>query len=321
MGTLTVLVIARDEASVIGRCLASLPPHDELIVVDTGSSDDTCEIAKTYGAKIAYFEWVNDFSAARNFAESLATCDYVLWIDSDEEIIAGHDLITDAVQQGTIVSLRPSVKLVLPDGSIGRPFLRQDLLHRRGSHVWKGNIHEWTEGPLGPPAPGIVYAEIQRPEGDKPHSWDALREAADERSDRSLFFLAAAHGAKGHYVEAIALYDYMLALPGPPNTMRARAAWLKGHVLRSREDYAGATQAYLDAIYQCPELAEPYYYLGEMFLEAGNILLALAWISASLPLEQKDFSYDLDVYTHLRFERLKDIQACLATTTPVPLGT
>ena len=336
--TLTVLVIARDEASVIGRCLSSLyytpvyddwpaekrPLWDELIVVDTGSSDDTCEVAKTHGAKIARFEWCNDFSAARNFAESLATSDYVLWIDADEELVAGHEIVRAAVEEHEVVSLRPSVKVLLPDGTVGRPFLRQDLFHRRGSHVWEGEIHEWTKGPLGDAAPEITYQEIPRPEGDRPHSWDALREAANDRSDRSLFYLAAAHGTKGHYIEAIALYDYMLSLPGPPNTMRARAAWLKGHVLRMHEDYGGAVRCYLDAIYQCPELAEPYYYLGEMFLEAGKLPLALAWLSASMPLKEQDFSYDLDVYTHLRQEKLDEVleklEQCRSTTTPAAVG-
>lgn len=329
MSTLTVLIIERDEASVIGRCLSSLyftpvegdveyprrPIWDELIVVDTGSSDDTCEIAKQHGAKIAHFTWCSDFSAARNFAESLATGDYVMWIDADEELVAGHDIIRAFVDANVGISLRPTVNLLLPDGSVGRPFLRQDLIHRRGSHIWNGKIHEWTEGPLGDPAPGIVYQELERPEGDKPHSWEALREAADDdRSDRSLFFLAAAHGALGHYVEALALYDYMLELPGPPNTMRSRACWMKGHIYRSKRDYAGAVRSYLDAIYQCPELAEPYYYLGEMFLEVGKPKLALSWLQACQNIDIQDFSYDLDVYEPLRQEKLAEVLEMLHAT-------
>lgn len=320
--TLTVLVIARDEASVIGRCLASLrytpvfddwpqeprPIWDELIVVDTGSSDDTCEIAKSYGAKIGKFAWTGDFAEARNFAESLATKDYVLWIDADEELAAGHELIKEIVGKAEETSVRPVVELLLPDGTVGRPFLRQDLLHKRGSHVWKGKIHEWTEGPLGRAVPEIVYREIARAEGDKPHSWEALRQQADDDlSDRSLFFLAAAHGSLGHYIEAISLYDFMLSLPGAPNTMRARACWMKGHIYRTKGDIATAIRNYLDAIYQCPELAEPYYYLGEVFLEHGKLALALAWLSAAQPISQQDFSYDLDVYTHLRQEKLQTV--------------
>src|SRR3990167_1450566 len=120
--TLSVLLIARDEASVIGRCLASLQPldWDELIVVDTGSSDDTCEIAKLYGAKIAYFKWINDYAAARNFAESLATGDYILWIDADEELLEGHELIRAIVDANLVSSVRPVVRLMLPNGDVGR---------------------------------------------------------------------------------------------------------------------------------------------------------------------------------------------------------
>ena len=321
--TLSVLLIARDEASVIGRCLASLQPLDldELIVVDTGSSDDTCEIAKTYGAKIAFFKWVNDYAAARNFAESLATGDYILWIDADEELIAGHDIIKRAVRGGKVTSLRPVVNLILPDTDTpSRPFLRQDLFHKKGSHTWKGAIHEWTaEGPVGAAEKGIVYQEIPREEGDKPQSWEALRDAAMERSDRSIFFLAAAHGAKGHYIEALALYDYMLSLPGPTNTMRSRACWMKGHIYRMQGDYAGAVKSYLDAIYQCPELAEPYYYLGEMFLECGKLNLALAWLSASMPLQEQEFSYDLDVYSTLRHQKMQEVLEALGAVVPLPV--
>lgn len=316
--TLAVLVIARDEASVIGRCLASLPPHDELIVVDTGSSDDTCEIAKQYGAKIARFDWVNDFAAARNFAEGLATCDYVFWIDADEELIEGHDVVSEIVREGKEISVRPQINLMLPTGEVGRPFLRQDLIHKKGSHKWAGKIHEWTEGPLGRAEPRITYQEIARPEGDKPHSWEALRIAADEDlSDRSLFFLAAAHGSLGHYIEAIALYDFMLSLPAAPNTMRSRACWMKGHIYRTKGDYSSAVRNYLDAIYQCPELAEPYYYLGEMFLEVGKLNLALAWLSAAMPLPQQEFSYDLDVYTTLRHQKIAEVMEKLRADVPV----
>ena len=319
---LTCLVIARDEASVIGRCLDSLcyapvyddwaeqrrPVWDELIVVDTGSSDDTCEIAKSKGARIARTAWTNDFAEARNFAESLATGDYIMWIDADEELVEGHEIIRAMVDANLVTSVRPVVKLQLPDGTIGRPFMRQDLIHRRGSHQWKGAIHEWTEGPVGEAQAGIVYQEIARPEGDKPHSWDALRASADnDLSDRSLFYLAAAHGSLGHYIEALSLYDYMLSLPGPPNTMRARACWMKAHIYRSKGDLSGAVRCYLDAIYQCPELAEPYYYLGEMFLENGKLNLAFAWLSAAMPIPQHEFSYDLDVYTDLRHQKMDEV--------------
>ena len=69
----------------LARCLDSYAgTYDELIIVDTGSTDNTKEIAAHYTDKIYDFEWINDFSAARNFAFSKAECDYIFSADADE---------------------------------------------------------------------------------------------------------------------------------------------------------------------------------------------------------------------------------------------
>jgi tetratricopeptide (TPR) repeat protein len=80
--------IVKNEAHNLDRCLASIKPYvDELIVVDTGSTDDTVAIAQRYGATVGHFEWCNDFAAARNYACTLATGDWILTLDADEELI------------------------------------------------------------------------------------------------------------------------------------------------------------------------------------------------------------------------------------------
>jgi glycosyltransferase involved in cell wall biosynthesis len=85
---LSFCAIVKNEAKNLGRCLASVKPYvDELIVVDTGSTDNTIAIAQRYGAKIGHFEWCNDFAAARNYANSLVTGDWILTLDADEELI------------------------------------------------------------------------------------------------------------------------------------------------------------------------------------------------------------------------------------------
>ena len=64
---LSLCMIVRNEAKHLRRCLESVHELvDEIIVVDTGSTDATVEIAQEFGAKISYFEWCNDFSSARN---------------------------------------------------------------------------------------------------------------------------------------------------------------------------------------------------------------------------------------------------------------
>lgn len=78
-------LIAKNEEENIGYCLNHLKSVvDEQIVVDTGSSDRTVEIAKEIGAEVFHYEWIDDFSAARNFALSKAKGDWIIFLDCDE---------------------------------------------------------------------------------------------------------------------------------------------------------------------------------------------------------------------------------------------
>lgn len=87
--TLSACLIAKDEEDDLDRCLSSLSGlADEIVLVDTGSTDDTVEIARSYGAKIGHYEWDDDFSAPRNESIRLATGHWILVLDADEEIDA-----------------------------------------------------------------------------------------------------------------------------------------------------------------------------------------------------------------------------------------
>lgn len=84
---ISACLIVKNEEQMLAGCLASLQDVvDEIIVVDTGSEDDTIAIAKEWGARVESFEWIDDFSAARNRSLELATGDWVLWIDADERL-------------------------------------------------------------------------------------------------------------------------------------------------------------------------------------------------------------------------------------------
>lgn len=84
---ISACIITKNEANHLKNCLEALSKYDfEIIVVDTGSTDNSKEIAKSYTPYIFDFEWCNDFSKARNFTISKATKDYVLFVDSDEYI-------------------------------------------------------------------------------------------------------------------------------------------------------------------------------------------------------------------------------------------
>jgi len=85
MGTLSVCMIVKDEERHLARCLRSLEPvADELIVVDTGSSDLTKDIARAFGAKVFDFAWTGSFAEARNYSLSMAQSDWILHYDADE---------------------------------------------------------------------------------------------------------------------------------------------------------------------------------------------------------------------------------------------
>ena len=88
MISISLCMIVKDEELVLGRCLNSVKNLvDEIIIVDTGSTDKTKEIAALYTDKIYDFKWINDFSAARNYSFSKATKDYIMWLDADDVLL------------------------------------------------------------------------------------------------------------------------------------------------------------------------------------------------------------------------------------------
>lgn len=85
--SISATMIVRDEATVIEPCLMSLHGVvDEIVVVDTGSTDATATIAARYGATVVDIAWRDDFPAARNHAIERAGCDRLLYIDADERL-------------------------------------------------------------------------------------------------------------------------------------------------------------------------------------------------------------------------------------------
>ena len=84
---ISVCIITKNEQENIERCLKSLMPYEmEIIVVDTGSTDNTKDIVQRYTDKVFDFEWCDDFAAAKNFAISKTSNDYIIMLDSDEYI-------------------------------------------------------------------------------------------------------------------------------------------------------------------------------------------------------------------------------------------
>ncbi len=98
-------MIVKDEAANLPRCLESCRAiADELIVVDTGSTDDTMAIAQQYGAQVHQIEWAHDFAAARNQSLTHATQDWVLVLDADEQLASGIEVrLAEAMQSAQVL--------------------------------------------------------------------------------------------------------------------------------------------------------------------------------------------------------------------------
>ena len=85
--TLSLCMIVKNEAALLGRCLASVQKAvDQIVVVDTGSTDTTVEVARRYGATVIQSDWRDDFSYSRNISIEHATGTWILWLDADDVV-------------------------------------------------------------------------------------------------------------------------------------------------------------------------------------------------------------------------------------------
>lgn len=160
MISISLCMIVKNEEDVIGRCLASVQDLvDEIIVVDTGSTDRTKEIVRSYTDKVYDFTWIDDFAAARNESFSHATKDYVMWLDAD-------DILKEADREGLRrlkETLNPAIDVVMmrynagfdQHGNPTLSYYRERLLRREKGFLWFGAIHEAIT-----PAGNILYSEI-----------------------------------------------------------------------------------------------------------------------------------------------------------------
>ncbi len=144
---LSLCMIVKNEESVIGRCLDSIKDVvDEIIIVDTGSTDKTKEIVRKYTDKLYDFKWIEDFAAARNYSFSKATKEYVMWLDAD-------DVITQKDKVGLLKikkSLSSTIDMVFmkynvafdEDGKPTYSYFRERIFKRKNNYKWVGEIPE-----------------------------------------------------------------------------------------------------------------------------------------------------------------------------------
>jgi len=242
--SISLCMIAKNEAKDLPRCLASLKPVvDEIVVCDTGSSDGTREIAEAFGARVVTHAWTGDFSAARNCSLAAATGAWVLVMDADEvispfdyealrELVGGS---RGAATAYTLTTRNYTNKLVekwqehdgrYPLEEAGRGWMPSDkvrLFPNRPEIRFENAIHEMVEPALDrlkvpyPPAPGVVvhhygYLDDERQENKKTLYYEiGVKKLAESGgSPKAIVELAIQAAGIGRYEEAIGLWKRAL---------------------------------------------------------------------------------------------------------------
>ncbi|MHB9146437.1 MAG: tetratricopeptide repeat-containing glycosyltransferase family 2 protein [Symbiobacteriia bacterium] len=142
---LSLCLIVRDEADTLQRCLTSAAPVvDEVVVIDTGSTDDTVDIARRLGARVEEVPWQQDFSRARNAGLGLARGDWIMCLDADEELELPEgepERLRGLLDAATCEAFTLQIASLLDDGQqMKHEAVR--LWRNRPAHRFEGSVHE-----------------------------------------------------------------------------------------------------------------------------------------------------------------------------------
>jgi glycosyltransferase involved in cell wall biosynthesis len=256
--TISLCLIVKDEEDVIERCLKSVHQAiDELIIVDTGSTDRTKEICQKYTNKIFDFEWINDFAAARNFAFSCATMDYIFWLDADDillledcrKLTALKEIIDPAVDAVSMVYCLTQDE----HGNMTSSNRRNRLVKRLNKFRWQGFVHEYLEvaGNILNSDIVVFHKPLKRHDSDRNLTmYNQRLEKGEEFSPRDLYYFANECLDHGLYEQAVEYYEKFLD---------TNQGWIE------------------DKISACSKLADCFHYLGNPEREKHYTLKAFEY--------------------------------------------
>jgi len=269
--TLSVCMIVKNEENNITDCLESVKNvADEIIIVDTGSTDKTKEVVAKYTDKIFDFQWIDDFSAARNFSVSKATSDWILWLDADDVLETPEEVIP---------LLKESFNVYNFNIAYGNDVFYQARLFKNFMNIkFHGVVHEY------PSFAGMPCKEesdvIVRHKTDKYSTEDRSQRnyrilskefEKDPNNTRTIFYLANALKELGQYEKAVEMYQNYLE-KSTWKDERWMAQRYIGNIFMWNKRYEDAIKEFKKAVSIDDRWAESYYYIGEcyFFLEKFN---------------------------------------------------
>ena len=233
---LTLCMIVRDNENTIRPCIESIRPWvDEIVVVDTGSKDRTPEILRSYGVKLFYFDWIDDFSAARNESINHASGEWIFWMDSDDTITAEcgrklrqlADSVHDENTMGFVMQVHCPGSQV--NGLAEYTVVDQVKMFRNRPDLrFEGRIHEQVLMPIRAIGGEVVWTDIWVEHTGSEQSEESqrkkverdlriLRKDLEERPGHPfvLFNFAMTHAEMSEYEEALTWVGKCLEVSNP----------------------------------------------------------------------------------------------------------
>lgn len=292
----SVCIIAKNEEKYMEQCLRHLLPYEmEIVVVDTGSSDRTKEIALKYTDKVYDFTWINDFSAARNFAASKAKNNWILVVDCDE-YLKELDVQTVRICMQKHLHQVGMMKIknihTQPNGEQTYHIDEVPRLYNRNFYEYRFRIHEQVTPKNIDLNGNVVLYTFKMPAMVEHHGYDLPQEEMLLKQERNLKLLQSALGenayddylyfqiAQSHYIlqqyeeAAEAMEKCFLMNPDPEKGYMRIAIPAYAKMLRKVK----RSQEALNHLLKYQEIiktAEFSYLLGCCYQECGENLKAL----------------------------------------------
>ncbi len=286
---ISLAIIVKDVEKTLDRCLESFKPCvDEIILVDTGSSDNTIEIAKKYTDKIFHFDWIDDFSAARNYSFGQCTGDYILWVDGDDYILP------EDVEKFKAYNFSDYEMITCPyvyaHDEYDNPQLitaRERVIKRSLNLKWVEPIHEYL--PMDGLNIGIseIHTHHNKQHGTSERNLAILERIVEKESNsRNLYYLAREYADFGRTDEAIERFEDYLGLGGGfwENVFQAHYKLANCYLVKGEE--AKFKEHIFKAIDLEDRTAEPFYFLGLFYMNKKLYHKAIPWYEHCLKIER-----------------------------------
>jgi hypothetical protein len=266
-----LVVIARDEAPRIERLLRSVSPWvDDMLVLDTGSTDATVAVARACGARTAHFAWCDDFAVARNAALALAAADWHVVLDADEWLIDGGPVLADLRQQpADFVGVLQRLDQEAAAGLV------QDWISRvlPGSVRYTGRVHEQPQHALPTQRLAITIGHdgysLENRAAKRGRNRALLQlELARWPGDAGLWFtLGNDHSAYDEAAQAAAAYARAEALRPADSPWRRELAARHLYALKRAGRHAEGLACAEARMADCADSPDFFFALGDLMLD------------------------------------------------------